>query len=324
MAGQPDYYEILQVHPSAEPEVVQAAYRRLSLKYHPDVYSGPDAHQRMALLNQAYQVLSDQSQRAAYDRQRTGARPRTAGSATPVLQVMPQEIHLGSLPQGRSRTTTIHITNAGPGKLSGLVVSHVPWLQVSPAQFEGNDLDIVLRVQVDRPGEFAAPAAVEVYSNGGRIPIHVRGVVQEQGRPQPQDAPPRASMARGPVARRPTTELARPLWPLTRLPFMAWVAIGTAVSSVVWFNIAPGLALIPLGLGAWLFWERLMREHSVDAHQQGHEAPRQGPTLARCRVCHAASNIATARKCPRCGGAICFACGACACKTVRGRGRTPL
>ncbi|MBI2888192.1 MAG: J domain-containing protein [Chloroflexi bacterium] len=324
MAAQPDYYEILQVHPSAEPEVVQAAYRRLSLKYHPDVYSGPDAHQRMALLNQAYQVLSDPSQRSAYDRQRAGARSRSVGPATPVLQVTPLEVHVGALPKGRSRTATIHITNGGPGKLSGLVVSHVPWLQVSPSQFEGNDLDIVLRIQGDRPGEFGALTAVEVYSNGGRVPIHVRGVVQEQNRSQPPDAPPRASMARGPVARRPTTDIARPLGPFARLPFMAWVAIGTAVSSVVWFNIAPGLALIPLGLGAWLVWERLMRDHAADVHQQGHEASRQGPTLARCRVCHAASNLATARKCPRCGGAICFACGACACTSGRGRGRTPL
>ena len=31
-----DLYEILQVHPSAHPEVIQAAYRRLALLYHPD------------------------------------------------------------------------------------------------------------------------------------------------------------------------------------------------------------------------------------------------------------------------------------------------
>ena len=31
-----NYYKILQIDPSAEPEVVQAAYRRLAQKYHPD------------------------------------------------------------------------------------------------------------------------------------------------------------------------------------------------------------------------------------------------------------------------------------------------
>ncbi|HSD83576.1 MAG TPA: DnaJ domain-containing protein, partial [Anaerolineae bacterium] len=32
-----NYYQILQVVPQAEPEVIEAAYRRLMRKYHPDV-----------------------------------------------------------------------------------------------------------------------------------------------------------------------------------------------------------------------------------------------------------------------------------------------
>ena len=32
----PDYYEVLQVHPRAEEDVVRAAYRTLARKYHPD------------------------------------------------------------------------------------------------------------------------------------------------------------------------------------------------------------------------------------------------------------------------------------------------
>ena len=41
-----DYYRILQVHPQAEPEVIDAAYRLLMRKYHPDVF---DPLQREAL-----------------------------------------------------------------------------------------------------------------------------------------------------------------------------------------------------------------------------------------------------------------------------------
>jgi hypothetical protein len=38
-----DPYKILQVDPEAEDEVIQAAYRRLARKYHPDLAAGPDA-----------------------------------------------------------------------------------------------------------------------------------------------------------------------------------------------------------------------------------------------------------------------------------------
>ena len=63
-----DLYEILQVHHSAEPQVIEAAYRRLLRIHHPDVNSSPDAGQVTARLNAAYEVLSDPEKRAAYDR----------------------------------------------------------------------------------------------------------------------------------------------------------------------------------------------------------------------------------------------------------------
>lgn len=67
-----DLYEILQVHPSAHPEVIQAAYRRLAQIYHPDRNPSPDAAERMAEINRAWDVLRDPARRAAYDRERSG------------------------------------------------------------------------------------------------------------------------------------------------------------------------------------------------------------------------------------------------------------
>lgn len=72
MTADPDYYAILQVDPRAEAEVVEAAYRRLAAKYHPDVNHSPEALQRMKLLNAAYAVLSNPEKRNAYDVSRTG------------------------------------------------------------------------------------------------------------------------------------------------------------------------------------------------------------------------------------------------------------
>ncbi len=67
MATQLDYYRILQVHPKAEKEVIDAAYRKLAAKYHPDVSQASDASERMKQINTAYEVLSDPVKRAAYD-----------------------------------------------------------------------------------------------------------------------------------------------------------------------------------------------------------------------------------------------------------------
>lgn len=64
-----DYYKILQVHYSAEQEVIEASYKRLCRKYHPDLHPGRYAEERMKELNCAYEVLGDNGNRSAYHRQ---------------------------------------------------------------------------------------------------------------------------------------------------------------------------------------------------------------------------------------------------------------
>ena len=67
-----DPYKILQVDPEADPEVVQAAYRRLAQKYHPDI-AGADGAERMRLINAAWEILRDPARRAEHDRRRAAA-----------------------------------------------------------------------------------------------------------------------------------------------------------------------------------------------------------------------------------------------------------
>ncbi len=62
-----DYYKVLQVDSDAEPEVIEAAYRALSKKYHPDINSAADAMTRMSQINSAYMVLNDPSKRRNYN-----------------------------------------------------------------------------------------------------------------------------------------------------------------------------------------------------------------------------------------------------------------
>lgn len=65
-----DYYRILQVRRDADPEVIEKAYKALSMKYHPDRVAPAQrgrATERMRRLNEAYAVLHDPRRRAEYD-----------------------------------------------------------------------------------------------------------------------------------------------------------------------------------------------------------------------------------------------------------------
>jgi molecular chaperone DnaJ len=64
-----DYYELLEISRDATGAEIKKAYRKLALKYHPD--RNPDdkeAEEKFKLINEAYQVLSDDEKRAIYDR----------------------------------------------------------------------------------------------------------------------------------------------------------------------------------------------------------------------------------------------------------------
>jgi molecular chaperone DnaJ len=63
-----DYYEILGVPRSADPDAVRNAYRNLAKRYHPDVNKEDGSEERFKEINEAYGVLSDDQRRAAYDR----------------------------------------------------------------------------------------------------------------------------------------------------------------------------------------------------------------------------------------------------------------
>ncbi len=64
-----DYYEVLEVDRNASFEEIKKAYRKLALKYHPDRNPGnKEAEEKFKLINEAYQVLSDEEKRALYDR----------------------------------------------------------------------------------------------------------------------------------------------------------------------------------------------------------------------------------------------------------------
>ena len=80
-----DPYQILQVSPAAEQEVITAAYRALAMKYHPDREPSRYGARRMAELNAAYDLVREPGRRAAFDR---GWR-KSATSAGPIITPPP-------------------------------------------------------------------------------------------------------------------------------------------------------------------------------------------------------------------------------------------
>src|SRR5438477_2989355 len=66
-SGAPDHYRILQVDPSADVDVIQAAYRVLARRFHPDLHGDDGVMKR---LNAAWEVLGNKDRKAAYDRAR--------------------------------------------------------------------------------------------------------------------------------------------------------------------------------------------------------------------------------------------------------------
>ena len=77
-----DYYKVLGVEKTASAEEIKRAYRKLSLKHHPDKPTGNA--DKFKDINAAYSVLSDENERRAYDFKREhGGNPMSGGGGMP-------------------------------------------------------------------------------------------------------------------------------------------------------------------------------------------------------------------------------------------------
>ncbi len=89
------YYRILRVAPSATQETIKQAYRAMAKALHPDLNRGQDTTAAFQAVNEAYSVLSDPSQRAAYDQTGSASPPPMPSQANrprtppPIYQVEP-------------------------------------------------------------------------------------------------------------------------------------------------------------------------------------------------------------------------------------------
>lgn len=76
------YYQILGVSKTASKDELKKAFRKLARQYHPDVNPGnKEAEEKFKQVNEAYNTLSDDSLKAAYDAKLEGNTYSSAGAA---------------------------------------------------------------------------------------------------------------------------------------------------------------------------------------------------------------------------------------------------
>ncbi|MCL2663803.1 MAG: DnaJ domain-containing protein [Oscillospiraceae bacterium] len=62
-----NYYEVFGIPPTATSEDISTAHKALAKMYHPDINNREDAHEKMTMLNEANDILSDNKKREKYD-----------------------------------------------------------------------------------------------------------------------------------------------------------------------------------------------------------------------------------------------------------------
>jgi len=142
-----DHYRTLQVDPSADVEVIQAAYRVLARRFHPDL-AGDDGV--MKRLNAAWEVLGDRTRRADYDRTRTTGGDRTQSTivtSEPVARPVSPD-HAGP-PRGRPFGTVLTYGRYEGWSLGQIATSDpefLEWLRSVPGgRYLRPEIDAILK-----------------------------------------------------------------------------------------------------------------------------------------------------------------------------------
>jgi curved DNA-binding protein CbpA len=114
------HYEVLGITTTATAAEVKTAYRKLARAFHPDRHGGnPQAGAKFTAINDAYVVLSDPAQRAAYD---LSLRPTAPPPAAPHIGVSPEDAQSIAPLDESDVETAAKLGAAGGALLTGLAL----------------------------------------------------------------------------------------------------------------------------------------------------------------------------------------------------------
>ena len=187
-----DLYKVLQVDPSANPLVIQAAYRALAQIFHPDVSGDSDEMKR---LNAAWEVLGDPRRRKDYDIERAGRHaPHSAAPSASTAHAATSRQHPPAASHAWSDVGTSPSTaprqedHAGPpvGPASGSLLRfgrYEGWTLGQVARVDPTFLEWLRRVPLGR--QLKAEIDVELQRADGARRMGIRGAAAGAANDQP-------------------------------------------------------------------------------------------------------------------------------------------
>lgn len=197
-----DYYQILQVHPSAEPEVIKVAHDKLLQKYHPDHNPGKErwATEKSKEINEAFEILGNAEKKARYDSDYSQRLKSTNNVSTPPItpsqplpvkpqpEVNPTIIRFIDVMPGEKKKDSCIVKNSG-GPYSKILMSNPSsWLKIVSQKplYEGGKLPLFVEIEVNGD-EWGKTYVDNIIIKFDDVETHVRVELHTRSKNEPTD-----------------------------------------------------------------------------------------------------------------------------------------
>ena len=174
-----NHYKILDVPESASTDEIKKAYRKLSLKYHPDKNPGkPEVVDIFHKINNAYEVLGDPAKKNEYDMMRKnpfgnmmGGGP-VPGQGGPNMEDILASMFFGGMPGMQGMPGNIHMMHGMPGMFP----------PGANFQIFRNGVPVnIQHIQKPEPINKIIPINMEMVLNGASIPVEIERWIIKNG-----------------------------------------------------------------------------------------------------------------------------------------------
>jgi DnaJ-class molecular chaperone len=178
--GDTSYYKILGITKDASKDEIKKAYRKQSLKYHPDKNASADAQENFQKVNEAYQVLGDDEKRTEYDFM---SNPSQSGRFAPGGMGMGMNMNIDEMFQGLFgfMPDAGNVRMGGMGNMGGMP-SGFPFGNVHV--FHGNmpfPMNMSQGIQRLQPIVKTINVTMEQVMNGANIPVEIERWIAQEG-----------------------------------------------------------------------------------------------------------------------------------------------